>query len=99
LVRHSSRRGILFGFDRNCGQIAQSKCELRLFDIALSERAPYDARFSVSSIARSFSFSARNMAIVSSRMSGSRGNEEMPDDMHRFYPTDSGCRQVRHVIN
>jgi hypothetical protein len=29
-------------------------------------------------------FSARNPAIVSIRMSGSRGNEEMPNDMHRF---------------
>jgi hypothetical protein len=42
-----------------------------------------------------FGHPARNPAIISSRMSGLRGNEEMPDDMYRFYRTDSGCRQVQ----
>jgi hypothetical protein len=94
-VRFSVRHRIPFGStgrdDRSPSPSASCPSSASRF----SERAPYSARFSVSSIARSFSFSARNPAIISIRMSGSRGNEETPGDMHRFYRTDSGCRQVR----
>jgi hypothetical protein len=69
---------------------------------SFSERATHSARFSVSNIPNSLSFSSRNSAIIPIRMSGSRGREAPLIAMRRIYRTTLAFRhsfRLGPVIN